>query len=62
MVAAFYVFGMLLHAASRTAGPRGRREVLLATFGLLVVVESVVILIWTTDRTLDLGPSTVSSV
>lgn len=58
VVAAFYVFGMLLH---RGIAHRLAREddstVLLATFGLLVVIESVVILIWTTDtRTLNLGP------
>jgi branched-chain amino acid transport system permease protein len=57
VVAVFYLFGLGLH---RGIAQRLSREqdstVLLATFGLLVVIESIAILVWTTDtRTVDLG-------
>ena len=57
VVVVFYLFGILLH---RGIANRLAREadstVLLATFGVLVVIESIVIVIWTTDtRSLRLG-------
>jgi branched-chain amino acid transport system permease protein len=53
----FYVIGLGLH---RGIAQRLSREqdstVLLATFGLLVVIESIAILVWATDtRNVDLG-------
>jgi branched-chain amino acid transport system permease protein len=53
----FYAIGLGLH---RGIAQRLAREpdttVLLATFGLMVVIESIAILVWTTDtRNLDLG-------
>lgn len=57
VVILFYLFGTLLHRgiANRLAR-EDNSTVLLATFGVLVVIESVVILIWTTDtRSLQLG-------
>lgn len=57
VLAIFYVIGLGLH---RGIAQRLAREpdttVLLATFGLLVVIESIAILIWSTDtKNLDLG-------
>ena len=57
VVALFYLIGIGLH---RGIAQRLSREqdstVLLATFGLLVVIESIAILVWTTDtRNVDLG-------
>jgi branched-chain amino acid transport system permease protein len=57
VLALFYLIGLGLH---RGIVQRLSREqdstVLLATFGLLVVIESVAILVWTTDtRNVDLG-------
>jgi branched-chain amino acid transport system permease protein len=57
VIALFYVIGLGLH---RGIAQRLTREqdstVLLATFGLLVVIESIAILIWTTDtRNVDRG-------
>jgi branched-chain amino acid transport system permease protein len=57
VLALFYVIGLGLH---RGIAQRLSREqdstVLLATFGLMVVIESVAILVWTTDtRNVDLG-------
>jgi branched-chain amino acid transport system permease protein len=57
VLAFFYLFGLGLH---RGIAQRLSREqdstVLLATFGLLVVIESIAILVWTTDtRNVDLG-------
>jgi len=50
VIVLFYLVGLLLH---RGIAQRLSREqdttVLLATFGLLVVIESLVILVWTTD-------------
>ena len=57
VVVAFYPLGLLLY---RGIAQRLVREhdstVLLATFGLLVVIESIAIIIWTTDtKNVDLG-------
>lgn len=50
VIVVFYLVGLVLH---RGIAQRLSREqdttVLLATFGLLVVIESLVILVWTTD-------------
>ena len=57
VLAIFYLLGLGLH---RGIAQRLAREqdstVLLATFGLLVVIESIAILVWTTDtRNVNLG-------
>jgi branched-chain amino acid transport system permease protein len=57
VLALFYLIGLGLH---RGIAQRLSREqdstVLLATFGLMVVIESLAILVWTTDtRNVDLG-------
>lgn len=57
VLAAAYVFGLGVHRGIAHYLARERDStVLLAFFGLMVVIESIAIMIWTTDtRTLDLG-------
>lgn len=57
VVIGFYPIGLALHRGIAQRLSRDQDStVMLATFGLLVVIESIVILIWTTDtRTVRLG-------
>lgn len=57
VVAIAFVFGLAVHrGVARYLARESDTTIILAFFGLMIIVESVAIMIWTTDtRTVDLG-------